>query len=161
MCNWQMTQCTHFSYIFAEFWQMHNLEPPNLLSRYRHYHQPRKFLHAVFLRNPFPLTQGDRCPHFFHHTIDLPVVELHVNSITQWVHSWVGLLLLSIKLRFIHVVCSFLWLSNIPLDQTPVCLSILPSMDTRMVSSCWLLEMRCSVHFCANWHNFMSKTEYY
>lgn len=89
---------------------------------------PESFLIRFFGQSPSPT--DNHWSDFYHCTLDLPVLEIHVNEIRQSVPISIWLLLLniiSVKASVLHVsvICSFLSLSSIPsYKDTAMCLSV-------------------------------------
>lgn len=91
-------------------------------------------------------------PHSVSTMLDLPVLELHKNRITQYVLLCLASFTYSVS--EIHSCCinsSFLLLNSIPLYRhTIIYLSITLLMGIWTISSFWLLWINCYEHSCTS-----------
>ena len=92
---------------------------------------------------------------FWCHGFILPVLELHLNGLMQYVLFWVWLISLSIKfLRFVHVLfisSSFALLSGIPLCDVAQLIYPVPCWWTPGLFSylqLWTFVYRCLLDVC-------------
>jgi len=68
----------------SELRQMHTLVQFKALSRYRHYHQARKFPHASSFC-PYPPSEELLFIIFLHHRLVLPVLVIYINRLIEYV----------------------------------------------------------------------------
>ena len=87
------------------FHKCRHLSKPNCYQDREQYHHPRKFCHGPSQLIPaLSSLRGNHCSDYFYYKLVLPVLEFHMNGITQYVLFCVRFLSFSIMFsRFIHV----------------------------------------------------------
>lgn len=133
------------------------------------YHQPRKFPH-VRSQSHSTLTslRGNNCSYFVPLRLILPLLKLHINECAQNISWGRENSFTQHKVFEIHwrccsasVICSFSWQKNFPLyEYAMIVLSILPLMDTWVLSIFWLsltkfLQTFLYKSFCKHMFSFL------